>query len=67
MGEAELVKHQNQLIIHSVLIFYGDAANDALSWQIAKDVAGHWNEADAKLPIKNVWYDIKFELIKTFE
>ena len=62
MGEAELVKHQHQLIIHSVLIFYGDAANEVLSWQIAKDVADHWNEANAKLQIKNEWYDIKFNI-----
>ncbi len=62
MGEAELQINNRQLIIHSVLIFYGDAADETLSRQIAKDIADHWNEAKAKLPLKNIWYDIRFDI-----
>ena len=62
MGEAELHLHKNQLIIHSVLIFYGDAANDALSWQIAKDVADHWNEPKVKVQIKKNWFHVHFDI-----
>ena len=39
MGEVELIRGANQLIIHSVIFFYGEAANDALSLQIAGDIA----------------------------
>ena len=62
MGEAELQINNRQLIIHSVLIFYGDAADETLSGQIAKDIADHWNEAKAKLQLKNIWYDIRFDI-----
>ncbi len=62
MGEAELLRGEELLIVHSVLIFYGDAANDALSWQIAKDVANHWNEAHAKAKVKNTEYRVRFDI-----
>lgn len=62
MGEAELIKQQHLLVIHSELVFYGDAANDVISWQIAKDVADHWNEANAKVLISNAWYDVRFNI-----
>ena len=61
MGEAELLINKQQLIIHSVLFFYGDAANDELSAQIAKDIADHWNEAKGKVKIKKTWCDIRFD------
>ena len=35
MGEVELKTDSNQLYIHSVLFFYGEAANDAISFAIA--------------------------------
>lgn len=62
MGEAELQINNRQLIIHSVLIFYGDAADETLSGQIAKDIADHWNEAKARLQLKNIWYDVRFDI-----
>ena len=49
MGEAELQSYNAQIIIHAVIICYGDAANDALSSQVAKDIADHWNAADGKI------------------
>lgn len=63
MGEAELRPDKNVLIIHAMLIFYGDASNDSLSFQIAKDIEDHWNEAGGTVRIKkrqyNVWFSIK--------
>lgn len=56
MGEAELQPDKNLLIIHAVLIFYGDAANDELSIQIAKDVEDHWNEAEGKVTMQEGWF-----------
>lgn len=63
MGEVELLAHKNQLIIHSRLFFYGDAANEALSFQIAKNIADHWNEANGKVRINNNLYDVLFDII----
>ncbi len=63
MGEAEINKQSRELIIHSELFFYGAAANDILSRQIAKDIAGHWNEAAAVVRAGNdavrVYFDIE--------
>ncbi|HMI77853.1 MAG TPA: hypothetical protein VK484_03625 [Ferruginibacter sp.] len=62
MGEAELQPHNNLLIIHATLIFYGDAANDALALQVAKDVEDHWNEIDGKSRIQSKWYQVRFNI-----
>lgn len=63
MGEAELIPGKKQLVIHSILFFYGNAATDVLSEQIAADVQTHWNEAAATIFIKQepykIWFDIK--------
>jgi hypothetical protein len=62
MGEIELVPDRKQLIIHSVLFFYGDAANDLLSKQIAEDIQQHWNEPNGKVVINNVVYNVEFNM-----
>jgi hypothetical protein len=59
MGETELQKNNNQLIIHASIIIYGDAANDALAVQIAKDIEDHWNEANGKVLIRAGWFTKK--------
>jgi len=63
MGEAELIPNKKQLVIHAILFFYGNAATDTLSEQIAADVQAHWNEAAATILIKQqpykIWFDIK--------
>ncbi len=62
MGEVELRPNTNQLYIHSALFFYGDAASEALSFQIAKDIADHWNAARGKARIKNHLYKVVFDI-----
>jgi hypothetical protein len=62
MGEVELMSKTNQLYIHSVLFFYGDAASDALSYQIANDIADHWNSAKGQVRIKNTLYHVLFDI-----
>jgi len=67
MGEAELQSQNSLLIIHAVIIIYGDAANDDLALQIAKDIQDPWNEAGGKVVIKENWfnkrtYDVQFEI-----
>ncbi len=62
MGEAELQPHKNLLIIHAVLFFYGDVASDELSFQVAKDIADHWNEINGKVQIKKSRYNVRFNI-----
>ncbi|MHA4808575.1 peptidase M10 [Flavitalea flava] len=62
MGEAELKKAGNRLIIRSVFYFYGDAASAELSRQIARNIEEHWNDAQGKTRIHGELYDILFEI-----
>lgn len=62
MGEAELIKRTHQLIIHSVFFFYGDAASENLSTQIANDISLHWNELKAQVNIRHDLYDLVFNI-----
>jgi hypothetical protein len=61
MGIAEIIS--NQLFIRSIFFFYGDAATELLSKQIAEDIASHWNEPNASTIVNKrlmkVIFDIK--------
>jgi hypothetical protein len=63
MGEVEIRQDDHRLIIHSLFIFYGDAATEELSQQIAADVSAHWNESHSSVLINkqklHVHFDIK--------
>jgi len=67
MGEVELQPENNLLVIHATIYFYGDAANDFLSRQIAKDIAGHWNEPQGKVVIKRNFYNVVFDMQGIYE
>lgn len=67
MGEAELHTITQQLVIHSVFFFYGDAATRDLSIQIANDIGNHWNEPKAKIKIGGNLYDVRFEIDGIYE
>ena len=62
MGLVELIKHNNELIIHAVIFIYGDAANDAIATLIASDIAHFWNDANAEVSIKNQTYKVSFNI-----
>ena len=72
MGEAELQPNNNLLIIHAVIIIYGDAANEALAFQIATDIEKFWNDARGKVAIRDGWfskkiYHVRFNMIGKYE
>ena len=60
MGEAEINTSKQRIIIHSDIYFYGDAANETLSFQIAKDITDHWNGAHGKVTLKKRLYEVVF-------
>ncbi|MCY7421722.1 MAG: peptidase M10 [Chitinophagaceae bacterium] len=59
MGEVELQPNNNLLVIHATIIIYGDAANDELAFQIAKDIEKFWNDAEGKATIRDGWFSKK--------
>ena len=66
MGEAELLEEKNQLIIHAVIHFYGDAASHELSNLVAADIATHWNQANAVITINRKYYHLLFNITGIF-
>ncbi len=62
MGVAEINERSKELIIHSVFFFYGNAANDQLSVQIAKDMSDHWNAPAAEIWVRSKLYQVKFRI-----
>jgi len=62
MGEAEIIPNSNQLIIHSAIFFYGDAVNDTLAAEIAKDIRDHWNEPQATVTLGKQLYTVVFNI-----
>ena len=53
MGEAELIKTERKLYIRSIFHFYGDAASNDLAFQIANDIARHWNADTSTVTLQN--------------
>ncbi len=62
MGEAELIKEKNKLIIRAVICCYGDAANDEIAGMIASDIAHFWNAADGKVNFRNRNFGVNFDI-----
>lgn len=62
MGEVELNRSDNMLIVHSVIFFYGDAATEELSRQIAQDISDHWNAANGVVKINRQQFRVAFNI-----
>jgi hypothetical protein len=62
MGEIELDKYKNQLILHAVLFIYGDAANDDIAKFVAADIAHFWNDVKGNVIIRNQRYNVFFNM-----
>ncbi len=60
MGIAELNHDKERIILHANLYFYGDAANDAISLQIAADINDQWNEPIGYVRISGKNYKVIF-------
>jgi len=67
MGEVELQPGNNLLVIHATIYFYGNASSNTLSEEIAKDIAGHWNEPQGEVIIKRNFYQVVFDIEGIFE
>jgi len=62
MGVAELHKDSFQLIIHSIFYFYGDAASQKLSVDIADDISMHWNDPKAVAEFRRRPFQVLFRI-----
>jgi len=62
MGEAEWIKSELLVRIHSDFYFYGDAASTPLAEAIALDISNHWNEVEGSVLLKNRLHRIEFRI-----
>lgn len=62
MGEAEINTKKQQVTIYSVIYFYGDAASDEMSYQVAKDIEDCWNSGRGKAIIQKRLYGVIFNI-----
>jgi len=66
MGTAEQ-QINNQLIIHSHIITYGNAANPAITENIREEIETMWNEPHGRVQIENYYYQVVFNITALFQ
>ncbi|MBO9617620.1 MAG: peptidase M10 [Niabella sp.] len=64
MGTIEF--YNNQLVIASHIITYGNAATEALTEQIRDEIETMWNEPNGTAFIKNAAYRVRFKITAAF-
>jgi len=62
MGEAEFNTTGRQLIIHSNIIVYGNAADDKLTESIRDEIEAMWNEPKARVNISGTLLTVTFNI-----
>ena len=62
MGEVEIISGEGLLFIHARLFFYGRAATESLSRQIAADIAQHWNQPGSRVQVRQQSYQVNFAM-----
>lgn len=62
MGEAELIPHQQQLIIRSIFFFYGHAATEELGKKVAGDIQQYWNVGSTFVIVRQEKYKVQFDI-----
>ncbi|MBD0333005.1 MAG: peptidase M10 [Chitinophagaceae bacterium] len=62
MGEAELYIQHNQIIIHSHIITYGNAANAEITEQMRDEIETMWNEPRTNLQFSSSPFSVVFRI-----
>jgi hypothetical protein len=65
MGEAELYNH-SQLLIHSHIITYGNAADEKITEMIRDEIETMWNEPQGSVIINGSGIDVVFKITADF-
>lgn len=62
MALIQRIQSSHQLIVHSHFQLYGDAATEDISKAIGEDIEKHWNEPKATIRMKDILYDVVFDI-----
>jgi hypothetical protein len=66
MGEAELDKVNNTVIIKSHIVTYGDAADENVTESIRAEIENMWNEPRGMIYIKQIPFLVRFTITAEF-
>lgn len=66
MGEAEIILSKHQLLIHSHIITYGNAANAALTEMIRDEIETMWNQPKGMVRIDDEALLVQFSITAQF-
>ena len=67
MGEAELDIVHQQIIIHSNIITYGDAADQSITESIREEIETMWNQPTAIVLLKGKGFRVVFKILCSFQ
>jgi len=62
MGEAEIDIHKRSITIHSHIITYGDAADEAVTRRICDEIESMWNEPAAHIFRNDTHFSVRFRI-----
>lgn len=62
MGIAELNEALRRVTLRATIVLYGTAASEELAGAVADDIAEHWNAPLGEVLIKNVSYQVVFDI-----
>lgn len=66
MGEAELDRFHNVIIIRSNIITYGDAADEKITQSIRDEIETMWNEPKGMIYLKKIPFTVAFRITAEF-
>ena len=62
MGEAEINTQGRDMLIHSHIITYGTAADEAVTENIRQEIEWMWNEPQAQVVLGGTGYTVRFRI-----
>jgi hypothetical protein len=67
MGTAEFNIFPQSIIIHSHLITYGNAADEAIAESIREEIETMWNEVHGQVQLKGQRFNVVFKITASFQ
>lgn len=66
MGEAELDRYHNAIVIKSHIITYGNAADEKITEAIREEIETMWNEPKGMISIKKTPFVVRFHITAAY-
>src|SRR5580765_3063566 len=67
MGSVEIDVYKKQLLLHSHIITYGNAADEAITESIREEIETMWNEVHGHVQLKGEGFKVLFKITASFQ